>query len=106
VPLLKKFADILVRKGGLEPPCLSAPPPQDGVSAISPLPHSVNYCPPVSITKPECEFAAGDQPELEDFRQLCKAFNLQQALAFRRILDNFMLQHPRIGVMNVDGVQP
>jgi hypothetical protein len=22
-----------VRKGGLEPPCLSAPPPQDGVSA-------------------------------------------------------------------------
>src|SRR6185312_13830364 len=23
----------LVRKGGLEPPCLSAPPPQDGVSA-------------------------------------------------------------------------
>src|SRR5271168_3157076 len=24
---------LLVRKGGLEPPCLSAPPPQDGVSA-------------------------------------------------------------------------
>jgi len=23
----------MVRKGGLEPPCLSAPPPQDGVSA-------------------------------------------------------------------------
>jgi hypothetical protein len=30
----------LVRKGGLEPPCLSAPPPQDGVSAISPLPRN------------------------------------------------------------------
>src|SRR5215475_4990964 len=26
---------VLVRKGGLEPPCLSAPPPQDGVSANS-----------------------------------------------------------------------
>jgi len=25
----------MVRKGGLEPPCLSAPPPQDGVSANS-----------------------------------------------------------------------
>ena len=25
----------LVRKGGFEPPCLSAPPPQDGVSASS-----------------------------------------------------------------------
>src|SRR5579885_2074751 len=25
--------ECLVRKGGLEPPCLSAPPPQDGVSA-------------------------------------------------------------------------
>src|SRR5215469_6268341 len=24
---------MMVRKGGLEPPCLSAPPPQDGVSA-------------------------------------------------------------------------
>ena len=31
---------LLVRKGGLEPPCLSAPPPQDGVSAISPLPQN------------------------------------------------------------------
>src|SRR5690242_4505881 len=26
---------MVVRKGGLEPPCLSAPPPQDGVSANS-----------------------------------------------------------------------
>ena len=25
----------MVRKGGFEPPCLSAPPPQDGVSASS-----------------------------------------------------------------------
>ena len=25
--------NLMVRKGGLEPPCLSAPPPQDGVSA-------------------------------------------------------------------------
>jgi len=25
----------MVRKGGLEPPCLTAPPPQDGVSANS-----------------------------------------------------------------------
>jgi hypothetical protein len=25
----------MVRKGGLEPPCLAAPPPQDGVSANS-----------------------------------------------------------------------
>jgi len=25
----------VVRKGGLEPPCLAAPPPQDGVSANS-----------------------------------------------------------------------
>ena len=33
-----RAAKALVRKGGLEPPCLSAPPPQDGVSAISPLP--------------------------------------------------------------------
>jgi hypothetical protein len=26
---------LYLRKGGLEPPCLSAPPPQDGVSASS-----------------------------------------------------------------------
>ncbi len=32
--ILPKFRGIImVRKGGLEPPCLSAPPPQDGVSA-------------------------------------------------------------------------
>jgi hypothetical protein len=29
----QRWDKILVRKGGLEPPCLSAPPPQDGVSA-------------------------------------------------------------------------
>jgi hypothetical protein len=38
--ILDKFAGRLVRKRGLEPLCLSAPPPQDGVSAISPLPHA------------------------------------------------------------------
>src|SRR5580658_1012136 len=36
----------MVRKGGLEPPCLSAPPPQDGVSAnftTSALQHCVTF---------------------------------------------------------------
>lgn len=42
---LNKLVDILVRKRGLEPLCLSAPPPQDGVSAISPLPHLMSGCP-------------------------------------------------------------
>ena len=32
---------VLVRKRGLEPLCLAAPPPQDGVSAISPLPQTL-----------------------------------------------------------------
>src|SRR5579864_856387 len=31
--LPRRALNIMVRKGGLEPPCLSAPPPQDGVSA-------------------------------------------------------------------------
>jgi hypothetical protein len=31
--MLQRWDKTLVRKGGLEPPCLSAPPPQDGVSA-------------------------------------------------------------------------
>src|SRR5258708_35743848 len=35
-PAKQKFrTEIMVRKGGFEPPRLSAPPPQDGVSASS-----------------------------------------------------------------------
>src|ERR1043166_3702438 len=34
--------NFMVRKGGLEPPCLSAPPPQDGVSANSTTSASVS----------------------------------------------------------------
>jgi hypothetical protein len=37
----------MVRKGGLEPPCLTAPPPQDGVSANSTTSalESISYIP-------------------------------------------------------------
>jgi hypothetical protein len=34
----KRYMKKLVRKGGLEPPCLSATAPKAAVSAISPLP--------------------------------------------------------------------
>jgi hypothetical protein len=37
---LLEMPECLVRKRGLEPLCLAAPPPQDGVSAISPLPQT------------------------------------------------------------------
>ena len=52
----------MVRKGGLEPPCLSAPPPQDGVSANSTTSARCNYraLNILAISTRESNLAAGD----------------------------------------------
>src|SRR6185437_15510167 len=52
----------LVRKGGLEPPCLSAPPPQDGVSANFTTSALWYFCPLESITKPARKFTCASTP--------------------------------------------
>src|SRR6185437_9853208 len=52
----------LVRKGGLEPPCLSAPPPQDGVSANFTTSALWYFCPLESITKPARKFTCPSTP--------------------------------------------
>ena len=97
----------LVRKGGLEPPCLSAPPPQDGVSAISPLPHSVNRC-PLSIAKSAVLFyrPAVESPLKNARPSGTKLSSSRSAAPAGARVDVFVLEHPGVRMVDVDGMQP
>src|SRR6185312_13857213 len=80
----------LVRKGGLEPPCLSAPPPQDGVSANFTTTALWYFCPLESITKPARKLTCASTPwdqkySLKSAKVFSsKSLQFQEPLPFRR----------------------
>ena len=109
----------MVRKGGLEPPCLSAPPPQDGVSAnftTSALKNCfiVSYL-PVQLVRGSCSctgfctdstlpahsaeaIACGQFRELE--KELLNRIGLRVNIAHGRlnvIVTGYVLQRERVG---------
>ena len=81
----------LVRKGGLEPPCLSAPPPQDGVSA--------NFTTSALGETTVSQKYSKEQGSETHFK-FVEGAQFQQMLAVTCRVNYFMFKYPGMGVMN------
>ena len=95
-----------MRKGGLEPPCLSAPPPQDGVSANFTTSARVGIL--AEYNKCALAIRRGHGIRSAQLKVRCevgKGAELNEALWWHRPPEIIVLEHPGVGVVHVNGVQ-
>src|SRR5712692_2129428 len=92
----------MVRKGGFEPPRLSAPPPQDGVSASSTTSADVfDVTPSQTIIIAGASWPTFLHPESSPFHNGGKGLGVEARAAHQASV-NFFLRHQRLGIFRLD----